>query len=74
MPAKITVISASGGDQTSNTYRAMGHGSFTFYFLKGLQIKKDDIRGVFEYLKPQVSAYARRELNTEQEPQWRQAQ
>lgn len=45
---------------------------FTCYFLQGIKEKGDDMRAVYEYLKPEVSGYARRELNADQEPQWRQ--
>lgn len=73
VPAKITALSASAADQISNSYQAQGHGLFTYYFLKGIKQKGDDLRGVFDYLKPEVSGYARRELNADQEPQWRGA-
>jgi hypothetical protein len=72
VPAKITVISASAGDQVSNAYQEKGHGLFTYYFLKGLDARRADLRGVYDLLKPQVSGYARRELNADQTPQWRE--
>ncbi|MBI5629672.1 MAG: caspase family protein [Elusimicrobia bacterium] len=72
VPAKLAVMAASAGDQISNTYQDKGHGLFTYYFLKGLKEKGDDMQSVFDYLKPKVSAYARRELNADQDPQWRQ--
>ncbi len=72
IPANITVLAASAGDQISNSYQDKGHGLFTYYFLKGLREKGDDMRAVYEFLKPEVSGYARRELNADQDPQWRQ--
>ena len=72
IPAKITVLSASTGDQISHSYQDKRHGLFTYYFLKGIREKGDDLRAVFDYLKPKVSGYARRELNSDQDPQWRQ--
>ena len=72
VPAKITVISASAGDQVSNAYEEKRHGLFTYYFLKGLETHRADLRGVYDSLKSQVSGYARRELNADQDPQWRE--
>ncbi|OGS40715.1 MAG: hypothetical protein A2506_02475 [Elusimicrobia bacterium RIFOXYD12_FULL_66_9] len=73
LPDNITVIAASAGDQISNTYQEKGHGLFTYFLLKGLKSKGADMKGVFDYLKPEVARTARRELNADQEPQWRQA-
>ncbi|MCX5787748.1 MAG: caspase family protein, partial [Elusimicrobia bacterium] len=70
VPSNLTVISASGGNQVSNSYEAKGHGLFTYFLLKGLKEKGDDLRAVFDYLKPEVSRAARREHNADQEPQW----
>ena len=72
IPAKITMLAASAGNQISNTYQEKGHGLFTYYFLKGIKEKGLDMRGVYDYLKPEVARVARRELNADQEPQWRQ--
>jgi uncharacterized caspase-like protein len=72
IPGKLTVLAASAGDQISNSYQDKGHGLFTYYFLKGIKEKGDDMRAVFDYLKPEVSGYARRELNADQDPQWRE--
>jgi hypothetical protein len=71
LPAGITVLSASAGDQISNSYQEKGHGLFTYFLLKGLKERGADIKGVFEYLKPEVARTARRELNSDQDPQWR---
>lgn len=71
VPPHLTVISASASDQISNSYQEKGHGLFTYFFLKGLKSKGDDLRGVFDYLKPEVSRLARRQYNADQDPQWR---
>lgn len=70
VPSGLTVISASAGDQISNSYRDKQQGLFTYYFLKGLKEKGGDLRAVFDYLKPRVSRVARREYNSDQVPQW----
>ena len=72
LPAKVTVLSASAGDQISNSYQEKGHGLFTYYLLKGLKERGPDMKGVFEYLKPEVARTARREYNADQDPQWRE--
>jgi uncharacterized caspase-like protein len=72
LPAKLTVLAASAGDQVSNSYQEKGHGLFTYFLLKGLKERGPDMKGVFEYLKPEVARTARRELNSDQEPQWRE--
>jgi hypothetical protein len=71
VPRPLIVITASGGDQISNSYQKKGHGLFTYFFLKGLKEKGGDLRAVYDYLKPQVARVARRELNADQDPQWR---
>lgn len=71
IPAPLIVLSASGGDQISNTYEAKRHGLFTYFFLKGLKDNDPDFRVAYDYLKPQVSRIARREYNSDQDPQWR---
>jgi uncharacterized caspase-like protein len=70
VPAKVRVLSAAGSDEISNTYQAKGHGLFTYFFLKGLKTHPGDFKGAFDYLKPEVSRVARREFNTNQDPQW----
>jgi hypothetical protein len=71
VPAQLTVLSASGGDQVSNSYEEKGHGLFTYFLLKGLKQKGGDLKAAFEYLKPEVSRVARREYNADQTPEWR---
>ncbi len=74
LPAHMTVLSASAGDQISNSFETKGHGLFTYYFLKGLREKGPDMKAVFDYLRPEVSRTARRDYNTDQMPQWRQGE
>lgn len=71
VPRGLIVMSASAGDQISNSYRDKRHGLFTYFFLMGLKQERGDFRATFDYLKPQVSRIARRELNSDQVPQWR---
>ena len=72
VPANITVIAASAGDQISNSYQEKGHGLFTYFLLKGLKEKGGDFKAVYDYLKPEVARTARQDYNADQEPQWRQ--
>jgi hypothetical protein len=72
VPANVTVLSASAGDQISNSYRVKGHGLFTYFLLRGLTKKQGDLLAAFDYLKPEVSRVAKSEYNSAQEPQWRQ--
>lgn len=74
VPRPLIVITASAGDQISNSYQEKRHGLFTYFFLKGLKEKGADFRGIYDYLKPQVSRVARRQYNSEQVPQWRKGQ
>ena len=74
VPSNVTVLSASAGNQISNSYQEKGHGLFTYYLLKGLREKNGDLRAAFDYLKPEVSRRAKSEYNSEQDPQWRSGQ
>ena len=74
--SKAVVLTASGGDQISNTFEAKGHGLMTYFVLKGLQgegdLDKDgviELGELFSYVKPQVERVARREYNNDQVPQ-----
>lgn len=71
VPRPLIVITASAGDQISNSYQEKRHGLFTYFFLRGLKDKGGDFRAVYDYLKPQVTRVARRQYNSEQDPQWR---
>ncbi len=70
---KAVVFSATQNNQISTSYPEVGHGLFTYFFLKGLQegdANNDgnvDINEVFEYLKSRVQKQAKRQ-NVEQVP------
>ena len=73
---KTVVLAASAGDQISSAYMEKGHGLLTYFFLKGLQgegdLNKDGITEMaelYEYVKPNVQAVARKQYNNEQTPQ-----
>lgn len=71
---KISVISASAGDQISGSNEDAGYGLFTYNFLQGLNGAAKDAKGqvtlqsLYGYLKPRVQDDARRG-NREQTPQ-----
>jgi len=70
VPGNVTVLSASKGNQISNSYQEKGHGLFTYYLLKGLREKNGDLKAAFDTAKPEVSRLAKTEYNSEQDPQW----
>ncbi len=71
---KISVISASAGDQISGANEEAGYGLFTYNFLQGLNGGAKDAQGqvtlksLYGYLKPRVQDDARRG-NRDQTPQ-----
>ena len=76
LSGNTVVLSASAGDQVSNTYSPKGHGLLTYFFLKGLMAGADknpgkvfDVQELFSYVKPSVQGIARRDYNNEQTPQ-----
>ena len=76
LSGKTVVLSASAGNQVSNTYSSKGHGLLTYFFLKGLRGEADknqdkiiDVQELFAYITPSVEGTARREYNNEQTPQ-----
>ena len=66
---KLTVLSASSGDQISSSYEEKGHGLFTYFMLKGIKDGIIEIGELFDYLKPHVGRTARKVYNNEQTPQ-----
>ncbi|MBI4679346.1 MAG: caspase family protein [Elusimicrobia bacterium] len=76
VPNNVRVLSAAAGNQISQSYQEMGHGLFTYFFLKGIgrQVQKGEVnlRQAFDFAAPQVSQTARREYNTDQVPQWQE--
>ncbi|MRS01763.1 hypothetical protein EG832_00810 [bacterium] len=73
IPAKLTVFAAAEGDQITSTLEDQGHGTFTYYFLKGISGDARDTAGavtakrLYSYLKPKVQDAARRQ-NRNQDP------
>jgi len=73
VPQNLTVFAAASGDQITSTLEDKGHGTFTYYFLKGLSGGAKDASGrvmstaLYDYLKPKVQDAARRQ-NRDQQP------
>ncbi len=78
IPANITVLTASAGDQISYAYDEKGHGLFTYFLLKGIAQQAINgsvkIKAAFDFAAPQVSRIARQDYNNDQVPQWKGAQ
>lgn len=74
IPPELIVLSASAGNQISQSYQSKGHGLFTYFFLKGLAEQAAAgtfyMRQIYDFAAPEVSRVARQEYNTEQQPQW----
>jgi hypothetical protein len=68
VPAKITVLAASGASEISGSLDDKGHGAFTYFLLEGLNSGKTTPKALNEYLTPRVQDEARR-LNRDQTPQ-----
>ncbi len=73
IPERLTVFAAAEGDQITSTLEEQGHGTFTYYFLKGISGDAKGIagavtaKGLYSYLKPKVQDAARRQ-NRNQDP------
>lgn len=71
---KMTIFSASAGNEISGTIEDEGHGVFTYYFLKGLNGEARDrsgqvtVQSLYNYLKPKVQDAASLK-NRDQTPQ-----
>lgn len=70
------VLTSSSGEQISSWYPDVGHGLFTYFFLKGIrgeadgnQDRKVTSTEIFGYLMENVPHLARRMFNREQTPQ-----
>jgi len=68
VPAKVTVLAASGASEISGSLDDKGHGAFTWFLLEGLNAGKTTPKALTEYLTPRVQDEARR-LNRDQTPQ-----
>ena len=71
-----SILTSSSGDQISSWYSEVGHGLFTYYFLKGLRGAADGDHDnqitsteLFGYISEHVPYLARRLFNREQTPQ-----
>jgi uncharacterized caspase-like protein len=73
IPERLTVFAAAEGDQITSTLEEQGHGTFTYYFLKGIGGDAKNTagavtaKGLYSYLKPKVQDAARRQ-NRNQDP------
>lgn len=73
VPQKMTVFAAASADQITSTLEDQGHGTFTYYFLKGLSDAAQGspqavtAKSLYDYLKPKVQDAARRQ-NRDQDP------
>ena len=70
---KLEVLAAASSDQITSTLEDQGHGTFTYYFLKGITGGARGpggavtVQGLYDYLTPKVQDAARRQ-NREQTP------
>lgn len=71
-----SILTSSSGDQISSWHSEVGHGLFTYYFLKGLRGAADGDHDsqvttteLFAYISENVPYLARRLFNREQTPQ-----
>jgi len=70
---KLVILAAATSEQVTSSLDEQGHGTFTYYFLKGLSGAAKDAsgavtaEGLHAYLKPKVEDAARRQ-NREQDP------
>ena len=57
LPAKIVAFNASSKDETAMPYKEKGHGLFTYFLLKKLQLSRGDVSlgELADYLQSQVS-------------------
>jgi hypothetical protein len=68
MPAaSLTSLTAAAGDQITGTFEEQGHGLFTYYFLKALNVQggRGGLKEIHAYLAPKVQDEARRQNRTQ---------
>jgi TPR repeat protein len=63
----MIVLTSSRGSQITTSLSEVGHGAFTYFFLRALQEGNRDIGEVFAYLNPRVTEEAKRQ-NVDQTP------
>lgn len=73
----LAILTASGENQISSSYKEKRHGVFTYFLLKGIKELLDNDNGskllladLYGYLKPQVERTSRKVYNAEQTPQF----
>ncbi len=65
--SKLTVFTAAGGNEITSTLEEVGHGIFTYFFVKGLNGAAKNsagnitARALYDYLRPNVQDEARRQ-------------
>jgi WD40 repeat protein len=64
---RIAVLSSTESSQISTSSPEVGHGLFTYYFLRALQDGKKSVGDIYTYVKPQVEDAAKRR-NVTQRP------
>ena len=67
LPPKITLLTASQGNQITNSLKSQRHGIFTYYLLQGLNAGAKDSRALCRFLDPKVSEAAALQ-NSDQKP------
>jgi hypothetical protein len=65
--ASVAVLTATGSEQISTSSEELGHGVFTYFFLKSLKEGRKDLASVYAYMRPLVEDEARRQ-NARQSP------
>lgn len=74
VPTNIVLLAAAAKDQISLAYDEVGHGMFTYYFLRSVKDQSRDgvvdMRTAFVSAAPLVSRTARRKYNADQTPQY----
>lgn len=63
----MIVLTSSRGSQITTSLSEVGHGTFTYFFLRALQEGNRDIGEVYAYLNPRVTEEAKRQ-NVDQTP------
>lgn len=64
---KMIVLTSARGSQITTSLPEVGHGAFTYFFLRALQEGSRDIGEVYAYLKDRVTEEAKRQ-NVDQTP------
>lgn len=67
---RTVVFSATDRKEIAHSYEKEGHGLFTYYLLRGIQAKEDDVKfgELSDIIRKNVSATSKKEKPTEQNP------